>query len=797
MNCYNKSLNPLHSTFLAAIAAMNLIAITPAAAQELLDEHLWITDGSDFISEGRVRTMVKSDDTLYLAGDFKYVGPISGAGAAFTTHTGEPSRPFPLILGPLYSTVYDAVPDGEGGWIVGGDFSEVGGEPIANLVRLRADDTIEALPTPDARVQTLAMVGTTLYLGGQFTMVDGVPRNRAAAIDISAPGGALLEWNPNVIGDQLPGVHALLVAGQGGEGPVILAGRFTHVGGAAQANLAFVEPAPSGGAVLAGPGADDAINAIALLDQTLYIGGHFSQVGGVNRSRLAAVTLSTGAVLPWNPNPTGFGIFALAATPNAVYVSGNYSHITGVSRTTPAALHPTTGALLPWNPAMPESSLRAITPMPEGLYLGGWFSAVGNVKRHRLALVDAQTGALLDWPVHAGGIVQTIRPSPDGTELFIGGTLRSIGGEPRVHAAAIDLKTGRLTDWMPNPGGSVNDMQLTEDSIFLVGSFASVGNPSQLRPYAAEVDLVTGQPTAWMPPEFNWPYNYAVAVTDTHVYVGGAFSTMGGGLVELDRATGAWTGRNIGTASQSVRALLYDPDANLLYAGGYFTFLAGAPRNRLGVIDLVSGTATPWNPNLTGTGVLTMAARGDVLYVGGSFNSIGGQARSNAGAVLMSTGEVTPWNPSLTSGSGVHGTTLSLQAGHDVVYALGTFTRVGGVFHIYAAALDPDSGARLDWQPQVGGHIHASILDGSRLYLGGSFTQVLGQPREGVAVVTSLEPSGPLGDLNGDGVVDVSDLLILLAAWGPCPPSGDCPADLDGDGVVGVSDLLILLENWG
>jgi probable HAF family extracellular repeat protein len=58
-----------------------------------------------------------------------------------------------------------------------------------------------------------------------------------------------------------------------------------------------------------------------------------------------------------------------------------------------------------------------------------------------------------------------------------------------------------------------------------------------------------------------------------------------------------------------------------------------------------------------------------------------------------------------------------------------------------------------------------------------------------------------LGDLNGDGHVDVSDLLLLLAAWGTCPagssPAPPCPADFNGDGVVDVSDLLILLANWG
>lgn len=54
-----------------------------------------------------------------------------------------------------------------------------------------------------------------------------------------------------------------------------------------------------------------------------------------------------------------------------------------------------------------------------------------------------------------------------------------------------------------------------------------------------------------------------------------------------------------------------------------------------------------------------------------------------------------------------------------------------------------------------------------------------------------------IGDLNGDGSVGVSDLLILLANWGPCADCAACPADLNDDCSVGVADLLILLANWG
>ena len=50
-----------------------------------------------------------------------------------------------------------------------------------------------------------------------------------------------------------------------------------------------------------------------------------------------------------------------------------------------------------------------------------------------------------------------------------------------------------------------------------------------------------------------------------------------------------------------------------------------------------------------------------------------------------------------------------------------------------------------------------------------------------------------LSDINVDGIVNVSDVLIVIGYWG----STDSPADINFDGIVNVSDLLIVIDNWG
>jgi probable HAF family extracellular repeat protein len=109
------------------------------------------------------------------------------------------------------------------------------------------------------------------------------------------------------------------------------------------------------------------------------------------------------------------------------------------------------------------------------------------------------------------------------------------------------------------------------------------------------------------------------------------------------------------------------------------------------------------------------------------------------------------------------------------------------------------------WQDGVMYNLNDLIPDGSGLDLRSALDindagQIVGYgitPGEEIHAFL-LEPPRLPGDLNGDGVVDVGDFLVLLTVWGPCPdpcpPS--CLGDLDADCAVGVTDFLILLANW-
>lgn len=62
-----------------------------------------------------------------------------------------------------------------------------------------------------------------------------------------------------------------------------------------------------------------------------------------------------------------------------------------------------------------------------------------------------------------------------------------------------------------------------------------------------------------------------------------------------------------------------------------------------------------------------------------------------------------------------------------------------------------------------------------------------------------VTPPGLLGDVNGDGKVDMKDLALAILAWNSFPgkPNWNPAADVDGSGRVDLHDLVIIIMQFG
>jgi hypothetical protein len=56
----------------------------------------------------------------------------------------------------------------------------------------------------------------------------------------------------------------------------------------------------------------------------------------------------------------------------------------------------------------------------------------------------------------------------------------------------------------------------------------------------------------------------------------------------------------------------------------------------------------------------------------------------------------------------------------------------------------------------------------------------------------AYEPIPPQpADLNGDGIINIGDILVLIGNWGCL--ADDCAGDINGDGITNINDLLMLI----
>ena len=206
----------------------------------------------------------------------------------------------------------------------------VAGEP-ANPPTVSAD----ALPTVQINgvVWSQTVVGNTVYAGGQFTNarpagsapgVNTVSRSNLLAYDIRT-GVLINSWAPTT-----NGVVDVVTASPDGS-RIYVGGQFTNVNGQTKNRIAALNPTT--GAVIGGFSAssDARVRAIAATSTTVYFGGLLTNVNGASRSRVAAVRATDSVILPWAPVAAGGSVTWLAISPNSskVLVGESFTTMNG------------------------------------------------------------------------------------------------------------------------------------------------------------------------------------------------------------------------------------------------------------------------------------------------------------------------------------------------------------------------------------------------------------------------------------------------------------------------------------
>ena len=139
---------------------------------------------------------------------------------------------------------------------------------------------------------------------------------------------------------------------------------------------------PAGGSAAQGsfPQANDTVFALAADGNGgVYVGGQFTGIGDIPRRTLAHI-LANGAVDPtWEPAADG-PVTALAVENQTLYIGGSFLNLNGVERWRLAAVDRVTGDLAPWNPKLGTANLvNTLVSSGAVVYAGGVFELVNAI----------------------------------------------------------------------------------------------------------------------------------------------------------------------------------------------------------------------------------------------------------------------------------------------------------------------------------------------------------------------------------------------------------------------------------
>jgi len=704
-----------------------------------------LADPRFWFPAGQVNAILATNNTVYIGGNFSYVGPHTGPVALFDQAAGGLQAAPPRINGTsgVNGVVKAVVPDGSGGWFIGGAFTGIGTLAVTNVAHLLPNLTPDAgwnAKLVGSTVNALALDSGRLYIGGTFSKINGLALSGGlAGVNAANP---VVNWNPLLVGT----VNAMQVVG----GLIYVGGSFSSVGSSNVQNVAAISTSTALANSFNPSTVDQPVLTLFVTATNIYVGGQFTTIGTKSKNRLAALDLNIGMANTWNPNPNGI-VRALFITSSNAFVGGDFTTIAVTSRNGFASIGLTgTGTAQPLNLLLQGPTtvnlVRSILLQGNSLYVGGQFTNALAAPHFLVVGMDVTTGLTVPTPLGtdfngAAGVAYGANAlaSANGNVL-VAGDFQSLGGVPRQCAAALSVTTGAILPWTPGFDGPVMSMAFGTNRIYVGGSFTNYFNTtnqaltSKVGLGLGAVDPVSGNPISFAFLGTNTVGTISInslAVSSNAVYAGGNFTTVAGSprrfLAALDPAAGSLiTGfnANLGGGSAGVNALVLS--GTNLYVGGDFTTVNALSVPRLAALSPATGASLGWVPT-PNQAVTVLTASSTTLYVGGLFTSInlngsGAITLNYFAAFSLADNSLVPIDAAMPSGSAVNG----IGATATAIYVGGTFTAIGGNFIQNLGDLSPVDASNFGWNPSPDVGPSTFALTPGYAFVGGSF-RFLGQ----------------------------------------------------------------------
>jgi uncharacterized protein (TIGR02145 family) len=722
--------------FLLFLSITILLSINSLPQTAVLDEDFPVTNGT-------IYSIAFDENYTYLAGSFNYVGPSTGNGAKLSTNGNLHDTSFPRV-NDLIKTI---IPDGNGGWYIGGRFTKVGTVERNRVARINADGSVHSWnPNSNGDVNVILMNGSDIYVGGEFTTIGGLSLSRLAKLNNST-GEAISGWAPNPDGK----INSLVISGS----DLFIGGEFYKVGGFIRKGIAKLYLGSGAVNTSWSADVDGYINRVAVSGSDVYAAGNFSSIGGQAIEHIAKLNYTSGTVnASWNANSDSY-INEMVINGSDIYVGGTFYNIGGQSRQYFAKLFASNGqADLQWNPVV-DLNANSIVIDGSYIYLGGSFTTINGQSKYRIARLNISDGSVDNyWNPSASGSINTIAISQ--SEVCIGGEFNSVSGISRNGIVRVSNSTNLIDEsWNPNPNTNSNiySIFIKNADIYVGGTFTSIGGTSigrlaKLNSYNSSADV-------------NWNPGATgdvnvIVVKDNDIYVGGNFTSIGGSsrmrIAKLDAASGTANSSWNPTANGRVRAIsIYN---NEIYVGGDFTFIGGYDRNKLAKLNDTNGAADlNWNPN-PNNAIYTLAVDESNVFVGGAFTSIDSYTINRLAKLYRTSGNVdNSWIPAPNN------TVYSMLLDGNDLYVGGDFLTIGSQTINYFSKLDKLSGSSdTNFDLKINSRTHEIKLKGNNLFLAGFFNKINNSPQKSVAKF-ELPPKGTITitDPNGGNKLRVDD----------------------------------------